>query len=301
MRKEDMRLSFQGIRVFARIYTPDTPSIQHRALFVSSPASDLTAWNKLAEMLASSGCLVVCADLPGFGKCPASASAPQDNDTRAQILWGILDEVEKSRAEEQTKWHLIGHGNGAAAVMTMALYQPDSTLSRVLLSPVVERFLVSPLHAFLISKGGKGLIEAWHKHYILNKKRFKKLAEKIYGRSVKKERLLSLNRMLSRKNTAQLMYKVLKDGYRLSDAAYEIKTPLMLIWGLEDKIFGGQIPLKLKKQLPEAEKHLVRAAHMAMETHPDMLRDYLRGWFRFSEGREKALIRPTAARGQDKR
>ncbi len=291
MRMEEIRLSFQGIRVAVRIYTPDTDRIAHRAILVSSPVSDLHSWHRLAVMMAEAGCLFVTADLPGFGKCPCVQSAPQDNDTRAQILWGILDEVEKLRGEEQTKWHLIGHGNGAAAVLSMALYQPDSTLSRVLISPVVDRFLFAPIHALIASNAGESLTLKWHQRYVRSKKRFRKLAEKIYGARIRKDRLIALHKMMNRKAVAPLLTRVIRESFTLNESVYDVKTPVMLIWGSNDRIFGGQIPPRLKKKLSHAEMHLVPSAHMSMETHPDMLRDYLRGWLRFSEGREKALIR----------
>lgn len=300
MRMEQMNLSFQGIRISARVYTPDSQP-QHRALFVSSPICDLNSWHALCEMLCEAGCLCVCADLPGFGFCPQAANVPQDNDTRARILWGILDEVEKQREEEQTKWHLIGHGNGAAAVMTMALYQPDSTLSCVLISPVLDRFLISPLHSLLKTEFGKTIIQSWHRRAIRDKKHFRILARKIYGENLKKERLSALHRMMNRKSTPALLHRLISEGYTLNEEAFSVSAPLMLIWGMEDRIFGGQIPARLLKRLSKAEKHLVRAAHMAMETGPDMLRDYLRGWFRFAEGQEKPVVSPAKTKQAEKR
>ena len=74
------------------------------------------SFTELAGMLAANGCLCVAAELPGYGASACGAGVFQDNDTRAQILWGILDEVERRRGEKQCVWHLIGHGSAAAAI-----------------------------------------------------------------------------------------------------------------------------------------------------------------------------------------
>ena len=140
MRTEEIRLSFQGLRVRFRVFTPDAQATR-RVLMVSSPLADADAWTELAGMLAANGCLCVAAELPGYGASACGAGVFQDNDTRAQILWGILDEVERRRGEKQCVWHLIGHGSAAAAIMMMTLYQADSVKSRVLISPVFDRFM----------------------------------------------------------------------------------------------------------------------------------------------------------------
>ena len=295
MQSEEIRLSFHNLRVRFRVYTPDDNKIAHRALFVSSPIGDAESWEMLCSMLAESGCLCVAAELPGFGRSPCGKAVKQDNDTRAQILWGILDEIESRRGESQCAWHLIGHGSGAAAIMAMALYQPDSVLSRVLVCPVLDRFTPAPLHRLAATKLGEKVISFWYKRNIQNKKRFAHLVKRLYGVQVMKPRAAALFHSYNRKGMLSTFLRIMREGYTLPEAAYGITTPLMLIWGTDDRIFGGEIPARLQKRLPQAEKHMVRAAHMPMETMPEVLRDYLRGWFRFSEGHEKGVVRPTTS------
>lgn len=290
VRIENIRLSFQGRRVYLRVYSPDDKAPAHRALFVSSPMGDMDNWDELARMLTEGGCLCVAAELPGFGRGTGGAGAMQDNDTRSQILWGILDEVEKRRNEAQSGWHLIGHGSGCCAVLCMAMYQPDSALSRVLISPVLDRFTPLLVHKALVTKFGDWLVSAWHRLNILNTRRFSRLAARVYGENVGADRLKRLQRALTRKGFLPAFKRALREGYILPEGATSVDGPLMLIWGASDRIFGGQIPSRLLRRLPDAEKHLVRSAHMSMETHPDMLKDYLRGWFRFAEGREKVTV-----------
>ena len=292
MQATKLRLSFQGVKIQAHIYEPEG-EIVHRALFVSSPFGDPAAWHPLISLLTKNGCLCVSADLPGFGANPSSADVPQDNDTRARILWGLLDEIEARRNEDMCKWHLIGHGSGCAAVMHMALYQPDSTLSRVLLNPVLEHFLISPLHKLLSSPRSEKLIVSCHARFIRKIKNFKRLLGRLYGITVSAERTTALHKALCRKGIPLSLAHHMQFGFKTAPEAYAVETPVMLIWGANDRIFGGQIPSLLLKKLPKAEKHLLKCAHMSMETAPDAVCDYLRGWFRFSEGREKGVVKPT--------
>lgn len=285
-----IRLSFQGIRVQARIYEPQG-EVLYRALFVSSPIGDPVTWSKLLTNLSDHGILCVSADLPGFGANPVSKNVPQDNDTRTRILWGILDEIEWRRGEGQSKWHLVGHGGGAAAVMTMALYQPDSTLSRVLLNPVMERGQVTPIHPLLLSKAGEPVLNGLCKYFIGRKRAFTRLLTRLYGSPRSKERADTLYKMMNRKGVIPSLIRHLKEGCQVNDDVYSVSSPIMLIWGANDRIFGGQIPARLVKHLPGAEKHVLNISHICMETSPNDIGDYLRGWFTFSEGKATNVVK----------
>ena len=48
MRTEEIRLSFQGLRVRFRVFTPDAQATR-RVLMVSSPLADADAWTELAH------------------------------------------------------------------------------------------------------------------------------------------------------------------------------------------------------------------------------------------------------------
>ena len=294
MRTEEIRLSFQGLRVRFRVFTPDAQATR-RVLMVSSPLADADAWTELAGMLAANGCLCVAAELPGYGASACGAGVFQDNDTRAQILWGILDEVERRRGEKQCVWHLIGHGSAAAAIMMMTLYQADSVKSRVLISPVFDRFMPYPLQLLLETPFGKKLIDLWFRKKILDRRGFAILVRRVYGGRVSKARMEALRRSICRRGMPDTLARLMREGYRLPENAYQSKGPLMLIWGTNDRIFGGQLPARVHKRLPDAEPHMLRAAHMSMETDADILNDYLRGWFLFSEGQEKWPVKKPAA------
>lgn len=300
MRSQEIRLSFRNLKVRFRVYEPDDGQVDHRALFVSSPLNDADSWEKLASMLTQSGCLCVAAELPGFGRSPCGKAVNQDNDTRAQILWGILDEIEARRGESRCAWHLIGHGSAAGAIMTMALYQAESVSSRVLVCPVIDRFTIAPLHRLLASRLGERLVGHWYRVNLVDRTRFLKLMRRVYGTRLSRPRAQALYHSYNRRGMLSTLCRLMREGYALPGDVYAVDTPLMLIWGAEDRIFGGEIPSRLRKRLPAAEYHLVRCAHMPMETDPEILRDYLRGWFRFAEGRETTVVRPTTRTHADR-
>ncbi len=294
MRTEEIRLSFQGLKVRFRVFMPKAQATR-RVLMVSSPLADADAWTELAGMLAENGCLCVAAELPGYGASACGPGVVQDNDTRAQILWGILDEVERRLGEKQGVWHLIGHGSAAAAIMMMTLYQSDSVKSRVLISPVFDRFMPYPLHRLLESPAGKRLIDLWFQKKVLDRHGFARLVRRIYGGRVSKTRMEALHRSVCRRGMPDTLARLMREGYHMPADAYQAKSPTMLIWGTNDRIFGSQIPARVRKRLPDAETHMLNSAHMSMETDADILNDYLRGWFLFSEGQEKWPVRKTSA------
>ncbi len=75
-------------------------------------------WRLVAPALAAD-CRVVAIDLPGFGKAPALAHAPDIEDFAA-ALWGQLDAL---KIEEVAI--MVGHSMGGAVAMEAALTQPS--------------------------------------------------------------------------------------------------------------------------------------------------------------------------------
>ena len=167
--------------------------------------------------------------------------------------------------------------------------------SRVLISPVFDRFMPYPLQLLLETPVGKKLIDLWFRKKILDRRGFAILVRRVYGGRVSKARMEALRRSICRRGMPDTLARLMREGYRLPENAYQSKGPLMLIWGTNDRIFGGQLPARVKKRLPDAETHMLRAAHMSMETDADILNDYLRGWFLFSEGQEKWPVKKPAA------
>lgn len=59
----------------------------------------------------------------------------------------------------------------------------------------------------------------------------------------------------------------------------ETRVPLLAVWGANDEIFGPEGAHAFRRDLPDAEVHLLDTGHFALETHleeiADLMRDFL--------------------------
>lgn len=283
------RLCFDRISVRYKVYTPGDNAVKRRACFVSSPLGDAECWDALCRILASQGCLCVAFELPGFGHTPVNA--PQDNATRASILWGVLDEVEYSRGDPQSRWHLISHGSGCGVILEMARTQKESVVSRTLISPVTHRFESGLSRKFAAGRFGRWLYSKAYAYSVENINRFSAKVAKLYGEEPDQVRMDLLHREFCREGRLDCLFRLFENGYRLSPKAYTIEDRIMLIWGKRDP-FGASPEEKLMRVLRDVEVHYIsNTAHMPMETMPQETSEYLNGWFEYMEGHAKGPTR----------
>ena len=218
MAEESQSLSFRGIRVHFRVCAPEDRPVE-RGMLLSSPLISSFHWRKVVPELVQLGCLTVCIDLPGFGRSDCSRDVPQDGVMRANMLWGVLDEIDRQSDAPDSMWHLIGHGSAAAAIMMMTLYQADSVKSRVLISPVFDRFMPYPLQLLLETPVGKKLIDLWFRKKILDRRGFAILVRRVYGGRVSKARMEALRRSICRRGMPDTLARLMREGYRLPENA----------------------------------------------------------------------------------
>ena len=279
---------FGGVAVAYTVYTP-ADKVQRRAAFACSPLCDALCWDKLCRALCADGVLCVVCELPGFGTTPVNA--PQDNVTRARVMWGVLDEVDFSRGDAPGKWHLVSHGSACGVILEMTRRQNESVLSRTLINPVTDKFTSGLYTRFLASRLGRKCLEKVYAFRAGNVKRFREQLNKLYGSEVSEKRAVQLHKEFYRKGRIDTLFSLIEVGYRIPRKAYLEQGHIMLIWGKEDSLFGDRPPEALLKRLPDTELHLVHGAHMLMETMPDEMKDYLTGWFSFSEGKLSQVTR----------
>ncbi|MBQ3668082.1 MAG: alpha/beta hydrolase [Clostridia bacterium] len=284
VRVKTQRLCFDGTYVRFKVYTPEDGKVMRRAAFVCSPVGDAESWDALCGILASQGCLCLTFELPGFGHTPVRA--PQDNITRASILWGVLDEVDISRGEENSKWHLISHGSGCGVTLEMTRTEPGSVLSRVFISPVSHIFNYNR-RSYSLSKLRRWLYTKQYELYERHPAKFYKRIHKLYGEMPDENRLDKLSREFFRENRIDTLFELFEKGYWLHKNSLSVQNPLMLIWGKNDP-FGDRPDERLMQSLPDVEVHYITSAHMSMETMPQEISEYLKGWFDFVEGRIKS-------------
>lgn len=269
--EESLYLSFQGIRIHFRVVRPDVP-VRSRMLLLASPMISTFHWRKLLPELAGLGTLTVLADLPGFGL--SDPQAPQKTDLRANLLWGVLDDVDRGLGAPMSLWHLAAHGTACATILRMGVQYPDSVKSQMYISPLfsVDRAFQKP--------------EACHRFYnehIPNPTAFRRLIEHWAGYPMDDYIVDRMRAPLLRPGMRRTFSNMLLGSVEPPRQGMGF-CPTMALVGGRDPLLDATRLNQMQALLPEAETHrLPTAGHFPMETHSKALRDFLRGWLRYND------------------
>lgn len=276
-------ITIRGLQLHFRVVMP-AGTVRHRVLLVASPGQSTHSWRNIVPELTEAGCQCVLCDLPGFGLSECRDDVPQDHETRAQFLWGLLDALDLETGSRLNCWHLMAHGSACGTIATMAMLQPDSAASLMMICPALYPPLPGPLMKLIARPGFRKLLGTLFRKYIVPIKKFEKIAAWVYGRPLATPQLTVLHdNMLRLEGHEELIQRMLVDGYRVDTARLNgLFMPAMVIWGGRDAILGSSVPLRLKGQdFKSAEYHVLAASgHCPGETNSRAVRDYLRGWIR---------------------
>ena len=269
--EESLYLSFSGIRVHFRVVRPDVP-MRSRIMLLASPMISAFHWRKLLPELSGLGCLAVLVDLPGFGH--SDPNAPQDADTRANLVWGVLDEVDRITGAPLSLWHLAGHGSACATLLHMGAQYPDSVKSQIHIAPLfsVDKRFRKP--------------EARERFYgddIRRAGSFKRLIESWAGFPMDDFIVDRMHGPLIRPGMQRTFDQMLRNAVVPPRESVGF-CPAMALLGGRDPLLDEARLSQAHALLRGAETHrLASAGHFPMETHSKALRDYLRGWLRYNE------------------
>jgi pimeloyl-ACP methyl ester carboxylesterase len=268
--EESQYLSFHGIRVHFRIAScEDTP--RERILLLSSPLISTFHWRKIVPELTQMGCLVVLADLPGFGRSDCSMAVPQDSAMRANMLWGVLDEIDRETGAPDSMWHLAGHGSACAAILEMGAMYPDSVKSQVHISPL-----------FSIAAPREEDPTLWYRQSIFEKDNFRRMIEHCSAYPMDDYIIDRMRAPLLRPGARQNFLRMLRAGRKECQGSLGF-CPAMAILGGRDALLQDTDLESIRSHLAGAEMHTLKSAgHFPMETHSKALRDYLRGWIHYN-------------------
>lgn len=275
MPAERQMLCFHGSRVSFTILRPAS-QMRRRLFLLSSALATSFHWRKLLPELSETGCLVVLADPPGFGESDLDGmNLPLE--TRAKILWGVLDDVDARFAAGMSTWHLIGHGSSCPLVLAMANLFPDSVRSQIHISPL---FATGAKGRF--GRGGKRAVQKLLDQSLLNAHAFSQFAERAAGKPLPDYVWEPMYRPLARPSAkAELFAFLTKETILRPNVGF---CPAMAVWGGRDPILPPTARESVLSLLPDAETHIIKSAgHFPMETHSRALRDFLRGWLKYVE------------------
>jgi len=262
---------FQGLKVHVKVVEPEA-ELKHRVFLVSSPVTSTFNWRKITPELAQLGCLTVLMDLPGFGESACGAGVPQDARLRANVAWGVLDEIDYAVEGAISTWHLVGHGSACPTVFEMASLHPDSVRSQVLVAPM--------LAGGDLFRVGRMSRDRWYEQYIESPAGFRRFMDALFARRTDDYILDHMHKQFLREGAKASFLNML--GARTEARPARGFAPVMALWGERDILMDGRAQSALKVLAPEAETHLFKTAgHIPMETHSHALRDYLRGWLRY--------------------
>ncbi len=268
--EESRYLAFSGLRVHFRLAKPED-AVKNRMLFLSSPLINTFHWRKLLPELTELQCLCVLADLPGFGL--SDAEAPQAQSVKSNMLWGILDHVDRDTDAPMSMWHLMGHGSACSTILRMAAMYPDSVKSQIHVCPT---FTLPPAE----NRGDPG---RWYDVHIANPQRFHRLIEHYAGYPMDDYIVDRMRRPLTRPGMRRTFEKLLKSAAQPPSQGMGF-CPTMALVGRMDPLLDDVRQEQMAALLPDAETHNIRSAgHFPMETHSKAMRDYLRGWLRYND------------------
>ena len=273
MAEESQFLTFMGMRVHFTVSRPEG-AVRNRVLLLCSPLITTFHWRKLLPELEQLGCLSVLVDLPGFGMSDCSAQVPQDPDMRANIVWGILDDVDSQTDSPMSLWHLAGHGSACATILRMAALYPDSVKSQIHISPT---FTINP------QPKNRESVNRWFDATVRSEDRFRSFIEHYCGYPLDDYILDRMRRPLLRPGAKESFVRMVRKSAEAPGEGAGF-CPTLALWGGRDLLLDKRGLSEIHRLLPEAETHVLKSAgHFPMETHSKAMRDYLRGWIRFND------------------
>ena len=276
-------IAIHGLTVHYRVVMP-VGEVKHRALLLASPGQSTFNWRYIVPELTGAGCLCVLCDLPGYGLSECRDDIPQDHDTRARILWGLLDTLDLESGSRLNCWHLMAHGSSAGTIATMAMLQPDSAASLLMLCPMLYHPLPPFLLKLIARPGFARLIDRWLTRNVVSRERFARLAVQVYGTPLNERLIDQVHKPLQPlAGHGEMLRQHLLTGYALEISRLnDLFMPAMILWGGRDSILGGTIPKRLRNHdFKTAEYHVLPASgHCPAETNSRAVRDFLRGWIR---------------------
>lgn len=283
MYSDSQFVKIRGLSIHHRVIRPES-TVKHRVLLLSSPGQSTGGWRRIVPELTKAGCQCVLCDLPGFGLSECRDDVPQDHETRAQFLWGLLDELDLQEGGQLNCWHLMAHGSACGTIAQMAILQPDSAASLLMICPILYAPLPERIMQLAKTDVVLRLIGWSLKKFLGNEKLFASIISHLHGRKMPPRMIKQLHmQMRSLAGHEKMIQNLLLNGYRTDTSRLnDLFMPAMVIWGGRDPLLGGEIPDRLRmREFKTAEYHvLANSAHYPAETNGRAICDFLRGWIR---------------------
>ena len=227
---------------------------------------------------------LIAPDYPGFGHsaCPSPSEFAYTFDHLAEIMTAFADELRLSR------YSLFMQDYGGPVGFRMAMAHPDRADALIIQNAVAHDTGLSnlwgPRRAFWADRTAHEVelrrnllsLEATRRRHVGSDPRIER-----YDPDLWTDEFAFLSRLGQANIQAELFY-----DYRSNVAAYPCwqdwlrrnQPRLLVIWGRHDPSFDLSEPESYRRDVPEADIHILDAGHFALDTAADEVAELVRGF-----------------------
>lgn len=235
-------------------------------------ASGWSNFHRNVDALAGAGYRVILADMPGWGKTDSIVVRDQwRSELNVEVIRGLMDHLKLDRA------HLIGNSMGGGMSLAFALACPERVAKLVLMG---SGGLGSSVMQPQPMEGIKVVGEVYRNPTPENVTRMLKLF--VYDSNDLTDELLKtrFDAIMSRRDHLQNFVESQKfrAGFYpdQSPRLGEVKAPVLITWGRDDRFVPFDTALRALHGLPNADLCVFsRCGHWAQWEHPDKFNRYV--------------------------
>jgi triacylglycerol lipase len=240
-------------------------------LLLHGIGANLFCWRWVVPLL-NSRFTVTAIDLPGFGRSSKPAGAGYGLDEQTERLALILDALGIART------YIVGNSMGGNIALWFAVKFPERAEGLGLIAPATSaRLMPLPLEKLAWLSVPASLMLSRH------------AMKWAHGRTVSKRDLVDNDRVeetyftYGRQPLAvrsfMLAAAAIRDA-RLVSSLKDLKTPVLILWGSNDKLVSRKVIDDLESALPAAESHVhLGGGHHLQEDEPEWVSEKLSEFF----------------------
>jgi pimeloyl-ACP methyl ester carboxylesterase len=260
-----------GVAVHYRVSLPETESIRGKILLVHGMGGSTYSFEETVPALIAEGYLVVAVDLPGFGYSSRPEIFDQSQKNRSALLWGLLDEVDRTSTEGSgaQRWLLAGHSMGGGTVAAMAVERQDRTEHLVLIDGAL---LENDRGGFLFDLPPvMRWIQVALEYFVIRGVNFQSFLRSAYGAEPTAQQVAGYLDPLKLPGTARGAASLLRTSENIPlQELSSLKIPVTAIWGENDSWVPLSDTEKIKDLIPQLVVVIIEdAGHVPMESHPE--------------------------------
>jgi pimeloyl-ACP methyl ester carboxylesterase len=223
--------SDQEVMIHTRIWEPDG-EINGQLLLIHGLGASTFSFRHQSEALAQAGYFVVAVDLPAFGYSDRQRGVDHSQQSRADILWQVIDQIEMDYSLENS-WSLIGHSMGASTTLALSNQRPLEVSKLVLIAPAITQnnnsigwLLKSPLGEWL---------KVYLRYIAINEASFGRLLETASNQPVSDDMITGYLEPLKTKDTNQALLDFVASAKNVLIQDWSsTQIPVLIIWGEQD-------------------------------------------------------------------